>query len=186
MAILVWVMVGGCALLLSLVLLTVNVVHWGVRTGMPPYPSTRGERHAVVELLREVSIAPGVIYELGCGFGGMARTLARAFPGHRIEAVEISPAVAFCAKVFGLGLSNLHIRRGDFMDVQLAEAAAVVCYLLRSTNQRLAMKLDGELVARTPVISVVFGFPERQVHVRRRSLGRRSGDILLYRWPGSD
>ena len=137
----------------------------------------------MVSLLKQAHPGPGVIYELGCGWGGMARKLARHFPNHRIEAVEISPLVAAWAKLLAWRYANLNVRRGDMLTTRLDGAAAVVCYLMIEATQSLAVSLDEQLPTGTPVVSVVFGFRGRQSAAQCRPRGWQPGIVQLYSWP---
>jgi len=161
--------------------MVVTLAYWTWRTGVPPYPSSRAEREAVVALLQASASPDGILYELGCGWGGLARRLARAFPDHRIEAYEISPIVAWWAKWRARTLPNLTIHHADYLQVTLEPPAAVVCYLMIAANQRLGEKLDKELPSGTPVVSVAFHFPNHQP-IETRSPGGWPGGVMLYHW----
>ena len=172
-----------CLVLLGAMLgAVVSMVRWNAHTGVPPHPTTWAERRAIIALLREAQLKPGAIYEMGCGFGGLARALARSFPERQIEAYEISPVVAAWARFWGRPLPNLQVHRADLMAAQPGDAAAVVCYLMSEATQKLGRKLDQELSPGSVVLSVVFRFRDRKPQQERSPKGRHSGSIYLYRW----
>lgn len=172
------------------------------RTGVAPIPASRAARRAAVALLREAlapapappapgaapGIAPGTIYELGCGFGGLAFDLARAFPTCRVVAIELSPvpfALARLRRALARGLTNLEVRPGDFFAVPLCDACAVATYLMLRPMARLAAKLDAELAPGTPVLALAFRFRGRAPAAVRAVPGLFPMDAALYRWPGA-
>lgn len=158
-----------------------SLAWWTWRTGVPPYPSSPAERDAVVELLQGERLPEGIIYELGCGWGGLARRLAEAFPAHRIVAYELSPIVAWWAKIRTRHLPNLTVHHADYEKNALKPPVAVVCYLMIAANQRLGDKLARELPEGLPVVTVAFHFPNQQP-IATRSPGGWPGGVMLYRW----
>ena len=176
----------------SLVLSTVGVgvvllacgslLYFYLRTGAPPVPSAADEAADVVASLREAGIEEGAkIYELGCGWGGLALRLASAFPAAQIIGLELSPLPALVARIRALGINNLTVRRADFHHVSLADADALTCYLMIKPMPRLAATLDRQLRPGTPVVALTFWFRERTPQTTRRGPGVR-GDVALYAW----
>ena len=96
--------------------------------------------------------------------------------------MEISPVVAAWAKLTSWRVPNLRVRSGDFMQANLGDAAAIVCYLMIEATQELAHKLDRDLPERTPVVSVVFQFRGRKPQAQRTPKGWQPGDVHLYTW----
>ncbi len=154
-----------------------------LRSGAPPVPSTRAERADVVAMLREASLPDAArIYELGCGWGGLARALARAFPAARVVGIERSPVPWLVAWLRARTLPNLEVRFQNFLLTPLDDADALACYLMIRPMLPLAAKLDRELQAGTPVVALTFWFRDRLPEARRGTPGLR-GDVARYRWP---
>ncbi len=147
-------------------------------TGVPPFPSTRGEKEAVCHFLK----GEGSIYELGCGWGGLAVALAREFPERRVVGIELSPLPALVSWIRALFIANLHVRWGNFFATDLTDAGGVVCYLMMGPMPRLADKLDSELKAKTPVVAVAFHFRDRKPIQETITNGLMPGGVALYQW----
>ena len=157
---------SACALLLA----------WQLRTGVPPVPLRSRERQAVIALLGQAGLGPkAVIYELGCGWGGLALALARAFPEASVVGIELSPLPWLVARLRARGEPRVRIERGDFFAADLAKADAAVCFLMMKPMEPLAAKLDRELAPETPVVAVAFWF-------RGRAPERKDGSVAIYRW----
>jgi len=183
--VILWVLLGGVLALVLVLSVFASIVYWGSKTGVPPHPRSRSERRAVGDLLQKANTSPGIIYELGCGWGGLARTLAKRFPQHQIEAFEISPIVARWAKLMSWRIPNLRVHTGNFMKTDLRDAKAIVCYLMIEATQELGQKLDRELARGTPVVSVVFRFRGRPIQAHVTPRGWQPGDVCLYAWSSS-
>ncbi len=169
---------GGCAMrpgvwVLGFVVAGLaSIFYYQFRTGVPPMPSSTSERRAACALLGEL---PGAvkIYDLGCGWGGFVRALARQFPDARIVGVELSPLPFLFAKL--TAPKNATILLADFMSLPLADADAVVCYLMMAPMLPLARKLSRELREGTPVVSLAFWLRDRRPH-------KTDGAAALYLW----
>jgi trans-aconitate methyltransferase len=141
----------------ALCVATIFFYHW--RTGVPPVPSSASERQDVCALLGALPKG-AMIYELGCGWGGLVRALAQRFPETRIVGVELSPLPLLIARVFAP--KNARIVRGDFLRMDLREADAVVCYLMFAPMKPLAEKFARELRPGTRVVSLAFWMREQK------------------------
>jgi predicted RNA methylase len=98
--------------------------------------------------------ASGVIYELGCGWGGLAIALAKRYPEQQVVGYELSPLpylVSLIRKWVG-GHRNLRIYRRNFFREDLFDAGLVVCYLYRKAMRRLE-----EVLPTTVVVTHTFG-----------------------------
>ncbi len=62
-----------------------------------------GERlRPALDLMGRIDLAaPGVVYDLGCGTGAMARLMAERWPGGRVTGVDGSPAMLDKARADG-------------------------------------------------------------------------------------
>jgi hypothetical protein len=97
----------------------------------------------------------GLVYELGSGWGGLARALARRCPNARIVGIEAALLPwAFSAVMQRLApLPNLSFVRGNFHGQPLADADVLVCYLftggMRALAERASFKKGALLISST-------------------------------------
>jgi cyclopropane fatty-acyl-phospholipid synthase-like methyltransferase len=146
------------------------------RTGVPPVPLGIQERTAVLELLAGAGLAEKpVLYELGCGWGGLSLAMAQAFPEATVVGIELSPLPWLVARLRARGHPRVRIERGDFFRADLTGADAVVSFLMIRPMVPLAEKLSRELRPGTPVVAVAFWYRGRQVE-------KSAGTVALYRW----
>ncbi len=153
---------------LGLVLAVIALVFaYTVITGNPPTPTSPRVKARLISSLPD--IPPGVVYELGSGWGTLAFALARALPGHAVIGIERSPVpwlVAVCRQLIRPA-GNLTLVQGDFLTRPLDDAALVVCYLQPGAMERLRPKLEAELTAGSLVLTHTFrlaGWPDAEVH----------------------
>lgn len=96
-------------------------------------PSTPQTRKVIINDIRDMyGDATGLtIYDLGSGYGGLCRALARYFPQATIRAIEISPMPYAISKIIQfLSLkTNYRISRGDIFKSDISDADILVCYL---------------------------------------------------------
>ena len=154
-----------------------------VLTGSPPMPSTPAERTAALGLLPEDP--QGLILELGSGFGGLARALAKQHPRSEVIGYERSPLPWLASRLW-LAVRpqpNLLFVRGDFREAPLEEADVVACYLVGPLMATLGPVLARRLSAGAIVLSLVFAVP-RWKPVARGEGGNPSA-VYLYRVPDS-
>lgn len=143
--------------LVAFITFLVSIV-WTHFWGAPWVPSSRPVVHNMLTL---AEVAPGdVVYDLGCGDGRVLITAARRF-GAQAVGIEIDPLRYLWCQML---ITVLRLRRrvkvvfGDFFSQDLSEADVVTCYLLQDTNQKLAVKLLGEMRPGTRVVSNTFTF----------------------------
>lgn len=146
-------------LLVALLLAGLLIVGYALRTGVPPMPTGPGTRRVMLRLLP--AAIDGTIYDLGSGWGGLARALARRYPDTPVVGIELSPLPwLFAAAMLRLRpLPNLRFRRADFLSAPLADAGAVAFYLMPAPVRQLTPKLEAELRPGTPVVSNGFAVP---------------------------
>jgi hypothetical protein len=170
-------MIGVLAL--ALVVAAAASILWSAtRLGIGPVPTSRPVRRAIADL---VPANASTIYELGCGWGGLARALARRFPSSRVIAVEASFVPwAMTALMQRLQkLPNLEVVRGSFWAHPLGEADVLVCYLwtggMRELAERLHMKPGAVL------ISATFALPGRTADDTVRARDLYASPVYRYR-----
>ena len=154
-----------------------------IRTSISPVPTTPRVAAAMLDLVSD--LPPGGIYELGAGWGNLARTLARRFPERRVVGYELSPLPLAVARAW-LALRprpNLTFRKVDFFKVPLDDAALVCCYLYPGAMRRLAPKLERELAPGALVVSNSFVVPGWEPAATRRADDQYGTTVYLYRMP---
>ncbi len=170
------------ALFAVLLLAGISILYYTLRTGVPPMPSHPSARKAVFRLIPE-DFSPVTIYELGCGWGGVAFDLAARYPEARVVAIELSPLpwlVCLIRRVFR-HRPNLEIRRADFLKSDLSDADLVFCYLMVAPMRGLQQKLSGDLQPGAVVITSTFALPDWTSEEVQTVLG---AGIYRYRAPG--
>ena len=138
-----------------------SILYFTVRTGVPPMPSHPSSRKAQFRLIPEEP-APTHIYELGCGWGGLAFELAARYPDARVVGIEISllPWLFSHMRRYFQKRPNLEIRRADFLRCDLSDGDLVLCYLMVAPMRILKRKLMRELRPGSLVITNTFAFPD--------------------------
>ena len=153
---------------------------YAVRTGVPPMPTSRGARAAMLRLLPDR--LDGTLYDLGSGWGGLALALARRHPGNPVVGIELSPLPWLFSRIM-LAIRpcpNLQFRRADMLAATLTDAGAVTCYLIPSAMRRLAPKLAAELRSGVPVVS--YGFAIDDWVPDAAEMAADAGPYPLYRY----
>ncbi|MCH7937100.1 MAG: SAM-dependent methyltransferase [Proteobacteria bacterium] len=100
----------------------------------------------------------GPIYELGSGWGGLARALARRYPGVPVRGFEVSLLPWAWSRLRHLlgGPPNVAFALTNFHAADLSDAALVVCYLPGPAMEKLRPKLEAELPDGALVLSNAF------------------------------
>ena len=127
-------------------------------TGASPLPTSSAAGDTLLEMLPEEINGP--VYDLGSGWGGMARALARHYPASTVIGFEVSPlpwAWSWLRRSV-YGPDNLTFRYGNFHKTGLEDAALVVCYLPGPVMEKLRPKLEAELKPGALVTSNTFAF----------------------------
>ncbi len=162
-------------------LLTIVLIGaWTVRTGVPPLPTTPGVRHTIHGMLpRDVT---GTIVDLGSGWGGLARMLARRYPDRPVIGYELSPIPFFVARIWQalIPQGNLQYHRVDFMSVDLSDVGLVACFLYPGAMATLEPKLARELCSGARVVSNFFALPRRQATETRTAPDLWSSPVYMY------
>ena len=142
----------GLAVLALVIAGAASILWSATKLGIGPVPTSRPVRRAMLELVPQTA---STIYELGCGWGGLARALAKRFPSARVIAVEASlvPWAMTWAMQRIQKLPNLEVVRGSFWQHPLGEADALVCFLytggMRELAERVRMKPGAVLISAT-------------------------------------
>lgn len=157
--------------LLCFLLLSLSLVLGVLRHGAPPMPSSTKLRNAVLDALltldRRSALPPGALFDIGSGWGGMARRLARHFPDRAVIGIE--PLwVPYCVSVtvrFLFGPENLQFRYGYARADDAAQAGATVLYLGPKATQTVAPMFLGKCLLVSAFFKIAGAEPEFVVEV---------------------
>jgi hypothetical protein len=146
--------------LVGAVLITLSLAWFTVRLGISPMPSS-GKACRAIESIVKTGNPGSIAYELGSGWGGLARTIARAMPATRVCGFELSSIPCGWSMLVNRlrNYPNLRIYRADFFGATLSDADTVICYLYTGAMARLKEKFERELRPGTMVISNTFAVP---------------------------
>jgi trans-aconitate methyltransferase len=125
--------------------------------GAPFYPSPD---FAIKNMLDMAGVNPdSVVYDLGCGDGGIVVAAARQYGAKKVVGIEKSKKLCSIALAKTKGLKNASIIEADYDTVDLSEASVVTLYQSASENARLKAKFLKELSEGTTIVSHDFGIP---------------------------
>jgi SAM-dependent methyltransferase len=134
------------------------LVFWRTdKSRVPLYLSNSITADAVLRLL---PATPCHVLDLGCGDGRLLRRLARARPDCEFLGIEHAPLPWLWAWLGALGVSNCHIRRGDFWRQSLALFDVVYAFLSPVPMPRLWSKACAEMRPGTLLVSNSFTVPD--------------------------
>lgn len=132
-----------------------SIVIWTIRNGISPMPTSTKVKRALFQALPETM--EGEIYELGSGWGTLARALAQKYPEGQVIGCETSPIPYWVSLISAK--PNITYLKKDLFQVDLAKAKMVVCYLYPACMARLKTKLEQELTKDCLVVSHTFSIP---------------------------
>lgn len=162
---------------------SISILITTLTTGSPPTPSSPSLRREIIAMTAAADAGDGVFYELGSGWGGLARAVARANPDRTVIGLERSfipwAVAAGSNRLFGPG--NLQFRHTDFSRMDLADAALAVCYLSGDTLRHAAPVLEQRLPTGCAVISATFAWPGRKPVAVRTAGDLFNSPVYLYR-----
>jgi len=143
---------------------------FGFQPSVPWVPTRDEVARKLVEIL---SPRPGdTVYDLGCGDGRIAVSIAKRHPQARVRCVEIRQDLVEKARANAQeNNAKVDIVKADFFSYNIGDADIVYMYLLTSVNQKLRPKLERELKPGTVVVTLDFPIPD-WVEVARVELPR--------------
>jgi SAM-dependent methyltransferase len=119
-----------------------------------PLVFTTGRTHRRVFALAELR-AGETFVDLGCGRGNLLITAAKHH-GAQALGIEVAPLQYFWSRI-NVWLSgkrrSIRLRYGDFFGYNFSQADVVYFFLVPQATERLAAKLERELLPGTKVIS---------------------------------
>lgn len=169
--------------LLSIVTISAGwVVLTTLRLGVPPMPSSRKLRDAVISSLSDLPAGSRVV-DVGAGWGGLLRRIARERPDLTVEGYEHSP-VPFVVARLSLGRrARIHFR--DFRDCVPEDDTCYVAYLSPGGMRGLRTLFERRLPRRVRLVSAVFAVrgwtPQRSIRVGDMHRNR----VFVYEVPPS-
>ena len=154
------------------------VLYWGTyRTQVPYYPSGPSGWHAVAAIL---PTGPLRIVDIGSGFGGMVRHLARQRPDCTVIGVELAPLPCWVAKLIHVVTgSKGRILHGDYQMLDFAEYDVVFAYLSPAAMPELWLKARAEMRSGALLLSYEFAIPGVESQIANISPG---DDRVLRGW----
>ncbi|RVU39158.1 class I SAM-dependent methyltransferase [Hwanghaeella grinnelliae] len=162
---------------------SISILVTTLATGSPPTPSGPSLRREIVAMIAFADPSEGVIYDLGSGWGGLAKAVARANPERSVIGIERSfipwALAAVSNRLFGPG--NLLFRRADFSQQDLTDAAVAICYLSGDTLRDLAPGLEQRLPPGCALISATFAWPGRKPVAKATAKDLFNSPVYLYR-----
>jgi precorrin-6B methylase 2 len=152
-------------LLAVVALAALSVIVSTLRLGISPMPTARTVRRVMLSLVP--SDVRGEVHELGCGWGGLALALARQCPQARVIAWEASFVPWLVSAVRARGVTNLEVRRANFLEADLSKAEVLVCYLftggMRALSERLVRERPGQRLCIVTNTFALHGWKAAQV-----------------------
>ncbi len=151
---------------------------WTRASPLPTSGAVRGILLAMLPLTVD-----GPVYDLGSGWGGLARALARRYPRSPVIGFEVSPlpwAWSRLGHALG-GPDNLTFRYGNYHKTGLGGAALVVCYLPGPAMEKLRPKLEAELKPGALVASNTFQLRGWDPVEVRTAPDAHASQVYLYR-----
>lgn len=152
------------------------------RRTAPQLPSERKLRDAVVSEIRKHYPDARTAIDIGSGWGGMARRIAREFPNMRVVGVELMPLAFACSRLarLFLGPRNCRFVMGDAIKyaarAKNKQFDIAVCY----SGDRL-MKAVAPLAGRFKVVlSLDFPMPGKKAARVIKLHKDRLGQHMLY------
>jgi predicted RNA methylase len=122
-----------------------------------------------------------IVYDLGCGDGGIVVAAARHYNAMKVVGIEQNQKLCSIALRKTRHLRNAIIINANYDDVDISEANVVTLYQSANENARLKRKLVNELRGDSKVVSHDFGIPgwrPTEFHVFKE--GHRSQRVIVY------
>ena len=162
---------------LTALLLTFVVFGGGIVTRVPLYLSNRSAWEALATLAGPTCRA----VDLGAGFGGPMRALARARPGGRFLSVEASPVTALICALLALWYPRVQVRWRSIWSQPLADMDLAYAFLSPVPMAQLWQKAKAEMAPGSLLVSNTFEIPgvkpERIIPLE----GRADARLFVYR-----
>lgn len=148
-------------------------------------PFVRTPPDVIERMLRLATVGPrDVVYDLGCGDGGVVIMAAQKF-GARGVGVDIDPALVAHANANAAAAgvaARVSFRVQDALTVDVSEATVVTLYLLAASNVKLRPALMRELRPGARIVSHNFPIGDWEPDVVDNFTDARGAKRTLYLW----
>jgi len=147
--------------------------------GAPFYPTSA----IVIEKMLDLAgvNSESIVYDLGCGDGGIVVAAAGHHSAKKVVGIEQSQKLCSIALRKTRNLRNAIIINANYDDVDISEANVVTLYQSASENARLKPKLLNELSDGSIVVSHDFGIPGwRPAKFEAFREGNHTQRVLVY------
>lgn len=123
-------------------------------------PSTMGERNLVLKVLRDYPEIKSIT-DLGSGWGGMGRLIARTFPDSSVRCIELSVIPYTVSKLISsiLNYKNIHYQRFNIHDYPIKRDTVYITYLSGPVMKKLCRNFKGRGAQGIVIISIAFAIP---------------------------
>jgi len=174
------VSVQFCIIIVTLAII-VNIAYSTIQLGISPMPSTKAARTIMVQwaykYVQDMSLStpstkPVAIAELGAGWGGLARQLARQLnqfdskstpQSKSIQVIAYEQALCpwlYCCMLQTIApIKNLEFRKQNFLAQDLTAFSLYLTYLYPQGMQAIAKQRQRQQIQATPLISCAFALP---------------------------
>ena len=147
--------------------------------GAPFYPTSPPVIEKMLTLAGVNS--ESIVYDLGCGDGGILVAAARDHNAKKVVGIEQNQRLCSVALKKTQNLKNVVIVNANYDTVDLSEATVVTLYQSSSENARLKRKLLSELQKGSTIVSHDFGIPGwRPKEFRTFKEGHHGYRIIVY------
>ncbi len=153
----------------------------GVATRVPLYLSATAAHVALAQLLAGRPLPRAV--DLGAGFGGPMRHLAKVFPHGVFRSVEASPATWLVAWILGCQRSNLRVQWGDLWRTELSDFDLIYVFLSPEPMPRLWTQVCAQAKPGALLVSNTFPVPGAEAAQVIDLPGRTDARLFVYPVP---
>ena len=155
-----------------------------VRSRVPLFLSSEKTIEAVSEFLsKEVFIRQpqARVLDFGSGTGSMPIGLARRHPEQQFDGIEAAWLPYLRSRIRAAGISNIHLMRGSFWDLDLSPYAGVYAFLSTEPMPKLWQKACREMQPGAVLISNSFRVPGVEPSQVLQVHDERETELLVYR-----
>jgi len=123
---------------------------------VPTGKNIRDEMFALAQLTENQ-----VVYDLGCGFGGILFSAHKQFPRNNFTGFDVVDPIIWWAQLKAkiLGRKKIAFVKKDFFSADITDANVIFCYLWPSIMARIETEIWPTLKPGTKVISHAFKLP---------------------------
>lgn len=125
----------------------------------PFVPSVGTSKNTMLDIARKQlrkSNKSLTVIDLGSGTGSLLIPLAKEFPQHRFVGIEWDFIPLVFAKFYSHKLKNIYWYKQNFMTYSCSDADIVFCYLLKTMQERVGLKLSQEIKKECIVITELY------------------------------